>query len=363
VLREELALTRKTAAEGIEAIRVEASLYSGVVGKLGFPLAQYAVDNLSPKLGAYLAKQNLLNALAQVENKNIRRMDLVKFDFGTRPPKLISARTYELREESAMAIDVDLIWDSDLEATIRVTPKLMGINKRTSIVAIPVTLKNCRFEGVVRVILTPLTDEPPGFGAALISFPKAPVIGLDCTVSSVDVTKNFPWLKADLMKELEKSIANEFLWPKRIIVPSGVMPKTPKPVLDRAVLEELSKTDPLLRAQQNVDDNELVQKYEMRRDVAKEEELVDNMKVFVGDEEERIRQLNSTMAGDAVGNQKGRPGYQMGGFKFELPKMWWDKNGTDADNASNEKMNWFSLDLPWQKNKQGEEKSNSKAAN
>ena len=163
VLREQLALTRESAVDGIEAIKLEASLYSGVVGKLGFPLAQYLVDNLSPKLGAFLAKQNLINALANIKNKNIRRITLEEFDFGTKGPTLISARTYDLRDDNAMAFDIDLVWESELEATIKVTPKLMGLNRRTSIIAAPVKLKNCRFEGVVRVVLTPLIDEPPGF--------------------------------------------------------------------------------------------------------------------------------------------------------------------------------------------------------
>lgn len=110
VLRKELELTRQTAADGIEAIKVEASLYSGVVGKLGFPLAQYAVDNLSPRLGAYLAKQNLSDALGKVQNKNIRRLELVEFDFGTAPPTLISARTYDLKNESAMAVGEHTLW-------------------------------------------------------------------------------------------------------------------------------------------------------------------------------------------------------------------------------------------------------------
>ena len=44
---------------------------------------------------------------------------------------------------------------------------------------IPVTIKNLRFEGVTRIIMTPLIEEPPGFGAVLISFPKAPSVGID----------------------------------------------------------------------------------------------------------------------------------------------------------------------------------------
>jgi hypothetical protein len=312
--------TRKTATEGMQAMKLEASLYSGVIGKLGFPLAQYAVDNLSPKLGAFLAKENLLNALSSVRNKKIRRITLKSFEFGNKGPTLLSARTYDLKEESAMAIDLDIQWDSELVATINVVPKLLGINKYFSVVTVPVTLKNCRFEGVVRVILTPLTDTPPGFGAALISFPKAPSIGLDCTVSSVEVTTTFPWLKAELLKEIQKTVANEFLWPKRIIVPSGIVPEQPpKPVLTRSQLEELRMTDPLLKAEARVDRNEFAQRYELTREIADADDVVDNMDVFVGDESERIRLLNIT---SALASEKAQPRFWWGGvegFRFDPP--------------------------------------------
>jgi len=329
VLRQQLALTRQSAADGIEAIKLEASLYSGVVGKLGFPLAQYLVDNLSPKLGAFLARQNLINALGNIKNKNIRRITLEDFNFGTKGPTLISARTYDLRSENAMAFDIDLVWESELEATIKVTPKLMGLNRRSSIVAVPVTLKNCRFEGVVRVIFTPLIDEPPGYGAALMSFPRAPNIGLDCTVSSVEITKTFPWLKSEILREIQKAVANEFLWPKRITLP---MPQPPRPILDRNVLDELRTTDPLLRAEERIDTNLLTQKYEITRDVANATELIDNMDIFFGDEQERLRMLDETST-NATAAKKGLP---FGNVKIEFP---WAKNATGRP---------FDLKIPWQ---------------
>lgn len=313
-LKEQLTLTRKAGVEGIKAIKLESSLYSAAVGQPSFVLGQYFVDNVTPKLGAFIAKQNLINAIGKIKNPNIRRMQLEEFDFGTRGPKLISARTYDLKDDNAMAIDVDIRWDSELVAKIKVTPKLLGINKRSSIVAVPVTVKNFRFEGVVRFVLTPLTDEPPGFGAALVSFPKAPNIGLDCTFSSVEITTAFPRLRTELLKEIQKAVANEFLWPKRIIVPSGIMPKPPKPVLSRTELEELSETDPLLKAEQRIDANEFIQKSNIVRDVADESELLKNMVVFVGDEAERNRLQNNTVSFDAKkGDGKGANRKRRGG--------------------------------------------------
>lgn len=68
-------------------------------------------------------------------------------------------RGYDVKD--AMALDLDVEWLSKLEAKMKMTTKVGRVN-------IPVTVKNLRFEGTVRVVLTPLTNEPPGFGAVLI---------------------------------------------------------------------------------------------------------------------------------------------------------------------------------------------------
>ena len=60
-----------------------------------------------------------------------------------------------------------------------------------------------KFDGIVRAVLTPLTDIPPGFGAALISFPKQPKINLDVSLSTLELTKN-TFLRNELIKEIQK---------------------------------------------------------------------------------------------------------------------------------------------------------------
>lgn len=274
VLKEQLSLTKKAAVEGIEAIKLEVSLYSSAVGQPGLIALQYFVNKLTPKLIANMAKENLENALNNINNPNVQRMALIDYDFGNVGPKLMSARSYDV--DDAIALDFDVVWDSSLNAKVKVTTKRISLN-------FPVTIKNLRFDGVVRVVLTPLTDKPPGFGAALISFPKAPQIGLDVSVSAVELTKT-PWLRTELLKEIQKAVADEFLWPRRIIVPSGLPPQSFRPILAKTQLDELQHSDPLLMAQRRIDSNASMQKTKLKRDKADKKDL--GLDVFVGDEEE-----------------------------------------------------------------------------
>jgi hypothetical protein len=271
VLKEQLTLTKQAAVEGVQAIKLEASLYSAAIGQPGLIAVQYFVDSLSPKLLAAIAKENFINALNDIQNPNVRKMQLDTFDFGKTGPKLVAARSYRL--DDAMALDIDVAWDSNIFAKVKVTTKRLGV-------VVPVTIKNFRFNGVVRVVLTPLTEEPPGFGAALVSFPKAPNIGLDVSLSSVEITRQ-PWLRAELLKEIQDTVTKEFLWPRRIVVPSGIPPVNPKPLLSRIELDELRSKDPLLLAQKKIDENELIQKTKLKRDIAEEKEL--ELDVYVGE--------------------------------------------------------------------------------
>ena len=295
VLKEQLTLTKQAAAEGIEAIKLEAGLYSTAVGQPGLIALQYFIDNLTPKLGSTIIQENIENALREIKNPNIRMIKLEQCNIGSVVPTLMSGRGYDVKD--AMALDLDVEWLSKLEAKMKMTTKVGRVN-------IPVTVKNLRFEGTVRVVLTPLTNEPPGFGAVLISFPKAPSIGLDISVSRMELTKT-PWIRDELLKEIQTAVAEQFLWPRRIIIPSGLPPKTIQPMLSKLTLQELESTDPLLRAERRIDDNDLIIKNNIQRDQVKEADV--DLDVFVGDEAELLRKLSDVAEED---------GSKAKGFRF-----------------------------------------------
>lgn len=262
VLKEQLAITKKAAADGVEAIKLEASMYNAVIGQPGLMLSQTLVDTLTPKLLSTMAKENVVKALADVRIPQIRRMTLEEFTPFQKTPTLMAARTYKL--EDAIGLDIDVEWLTRIQAKVKVTPKIGP--------TIPVNIKNFGFDGVVRVVLTPLTNEPPGFGAILVSFPKAPNITLDMSLSKLELTKS-PWLREEILKEIQKAVKAQFLWPRRIVVPSMLPPSNPRPTLSKTELNALMESDPLLMAERMMEQNEVYRKSNIQREVAEASEL------------------------------------------------------------------------------------------
>jgi len=245
VLKIKLRETRQKAVEGVEAIRKEAKMYAAAVGPPGLIPLQYVLDRIMPYSIAGAVEDSLKGALeammtGDLASYGIQRLDMSHFEGGTQAPKLESARVYDMGE-NAMAFDFDVTWDSEMEATIQVYT-VGGLAR------FPVTLKNAKIQGTVRVVLTPLTKEAPGFGATLVSFPSMPEIGLDIRVAGGEVTKVLPRLRSELIASIQNSIANSMVWPKRVVFPSLGM--TDKPIMARHELKKLETTDPLLEAEE-----------------------------------------------------------------------------------------------------------------
>ena len=249
VLKEKLRETRKMAAQGVQAIRKQGNVYAAAVGAPGLIPLQYIIDRLLPFSIATQLQDGFKESLASLENKNhLRDLKLVSFSIGTTSPKLQAARIYDLGSD-AMAFDCDVVWNSELEAGIKVY--LAG-----GLARLPVTVKNVQFNGVVRVVLTPLVKQPPGYGAALISFPCVPQLGLDVRVAGGEVTR-VPWLRSELMSAIQKGISDEFLWPRRMVIPS-LIEGTKKHILSKHELENLLESDPLLCAEKELAEEPLL---------------------------------------------------------------------------------------------------------
>ena len=210
-LRKGFAKAKQTASEGVEAISLQRDLFAAAVGIPGLPLQQYIVDRL------YAEQRYLAVALEDacretckgVRNSRVKRLTLRKFDAGAVPPKLIAARAYDATD--ALAFDVEMRWTSELTAEMEMT--LAGpLGAR-----VPVSVRNLRFEGPVRLVATPLVNVAPGFGALLISLPSAPRIGLDVSVAGGEVTK-LPWLRDEIVTAMQANIADELLWPRRLVL-------------------------------------------------------------------------------------------------------------------------------------------------
>jgi len=246
VFLEKLRETRLRAVEGDNAMRREAKLYAAAVGPPGLIPLQYMIDRMMPYIIASGLEESLQSALdhmaTQANGSGANKATLYSFSAGDESPKLESARVYDLGS-NAMAFDFDIAWDSSAEATIHV-------HAAGGLARLPVTLTNAKFHGPVRVVLTPLIKESPGFGATLMSFPTMPKINFDIRVAGGEVTKIVPRLRAELVSSIEKSISESMIWPKRAVIPSVCMSE--KQVISRALLNDLKQNDPLLEAEKKL---------------------------------------------------------------------------------------------------------------
>jgi hypothetical protein len=84
----------------------------------------------------------------------------------------------------------------------------------------------------------------------LISLPRPPQIGFDLKVAGGLITQ-IPWLQSYFAKMLDRSIADEVLWPRRVVV-SAPSPFKAKPLLNPMQIMSLMRDDPLLRMEREL---------------------------------------------------------------------------------------------------------------
>mmetsp|Transcript_69792 Transcript_69792/g.103823 ORF Transcript_69792/g.103823 Transcript_69792/m.103823 type:complete len:549 (+) Transcript_69792:182-1828(+) len=258
ILRKSWDDTKRAAAEGVEALRLQERLKSTSVGPGGVTILQYLMDHWTPNYLSRTLQTSLRDTLQNIDDRNIQRIILNRFDVGKSSPHVTDVRTFEL-DNNCMAFDVDVTWESEIQAKMMITisNRLASVMGRRA-VSLPLTVQNVRFQGTIRVILTPLTPEPPGFGAMLVSLPTAPSLGLDVRMAGGEITK-FPWLRSEITSALQRCITDEFLWPRRMVLPSEKIitrmdgTTVTRALLSMRTLEELKYTDPLVQMERELE--------------------------------------------------------------------------------------------------------------
>ena len=267
---EELKMTRKTAADGWEAIKMEADFTAAAVGIPGLVPLQYMLDHLYPYSIQTILHDSIRDTLSQMQHKQIKSFHLVQVQSDpSSSPQLLGFRAYNTNNNlennnnttttatDAMAMDIDMVWKPGKDWSIKMEMIVKGTRTK-----IPVRVTNVQYEGVVRVIAAPLTKRLPGYGALLVSLPSLPkVLTMDVTVAGGQITK-FPWLRTELMSAVQKNIQESLLWPKRMVVPT-MIPSSPsmKQLLPDTELKSLQLNDPLLQAEHSMRQKQLSKEF------------------------------------------------------------------------------------------------------
>lgn len=235
---------RRVFTESVDAIKLETQMYSAAVGLPGLIPIQYIFDRIFPStLTAPFegAIQDVIEQTAR-DSTQIRKLVLKKFTMGETAPRVLEARLFDLGRND-MAFDLEMNWKSDARVDLKL--KVAGWAAD-----IPVSIQNLRFEGPVRLIVLGLRPTEPGWEALLISLPRPPKIGFDLKVAGGLITQ-IPWLRMELEKMLDETIAKEVLWPRRSVV-SAPSPSKTKPLLNPMQMLSLMRDDPLLRREREL---------------------------------------------------------------------------------------------------------------
>lgn len=194
----------------------------------GFELRRFSAGEIAPELLEARAYDLGPTALAPTVTLTL-----------TLTPNPNQARAYDLGP-TAMAFDFDVRWHSQMVAEVDAITA--GVGAR-----VPVSVRNLRFDGPVRLIVTDLTAAAPGYGAVLLSLPTRPEVAIDCSVAYGEVTR-VPWLRSELERSMQQQITDTMLWPRRVVCPATRDGMVNDTVLSPQKLDELSRDDPLLRA-------------------------------------------------------------------------------------------------------------------
>ncbi|KAG7372069.1 hypothetical protein IV203_018212 [Nitzschia inconspicua] len=292
-LKEQLVETGRTATQGVRAMRQERTLYTALVGQRGLVPIQYAVAKLMPYSVSTIMENALRDTLKSIKpSKAIKKMTLKSFKAGKVPPTFLAARAYDV--ENCIAIDFDIDWVSEIEASF-------DLFTAGGLAKLPVSIKSIDFSGVVRVVLTPLIPDPPGYGAMLISFPTSPQLSLDVKVLGGELTK-LPFLKKEIASLLQKSIKEELLWPRRNVVP---MLDKGRQILSNADLQRLREIDPFLTLEQTlVNSNEPIVKDIRERLLPAQNDLEQPIISLLGDLDDSSNSSNITSVSDTVSKRR-----------------------------------------------------------
>ena len=273
VFQEQMGQTRKTAARGVQAIREEAKLYEAAVGAPSLVPLQHMVNRLMPFSLSTMMEESIKSSLSSMaQTATIHKMKLSSFTAGNKPPILQAARVYDI--DNTIAYDFDVNWESQLEATVQ-------IYTAGGLARVPVKIQHLQFNGVVRVIMTPLCKEPPGYGAILMSLPKPPKINMDVHVLGGEVTK-LPFLRSEITTAMQNAISDQLLWPRRSVIPS--MGGGNRPLLTPKQLDDLEKNDPLLAAEEALNSQQPMLR-PLRDNTQKTQ-------IFVNDNHETFKEVN-----------------------------------------------------------------------
>ena len=157
-----------------------------------------------------LALKNLVEDRMQ-ESVDYGHIKFSRFSLGRNPPVICGVKAVPLHEEDllALVIDVDLRWAGEPDVML----SLSKLSRAT------LGLKNLQISAMVRLVLSPIIEDPPFLQRMTVSLLNTPLIDFNLRVLGGPDVMSLPaissWLHAAIL-----NVTDRFLvWPREISVP------------------------------------------------------------------------------------------------------------------------------------------------
>ncbi|EFJ23674.1 plant synaptotagmin [Selaginella moellendorffii] len=148
--------------------------------------------------------------LEQYKPPVISSLKFQKFTLGTVAPQFVGIQKVETTDDE-IVLEMELQWDGNPSI-------ILGVKTMLGVSLPPVQVKDIGVTGVFRVVLKPLVDTFPCFGAIMYSLREQKKLDFKLKFIGGDI-KAFPVLAGAIDGMIRTAVTDSFLWPMRQVVP------------------------------------------------------------------------------------------------------------------------------------------------
>ncbi|KAG6599376.1 Synaptotagmin-5, partial [Cucurbita argyrosperma subsp. sororia] len=157
-----------------------------------------------------LIKASVEPVLEQYRPIILSSLKFSRFTLGTVAPQFTGISIIEDGGTDGITMELEMQWDGNQSIILDIKTRLG--------VALPVQVKNLGFTGVFRLILKPLVDEFPCFGAVCFSLRQKKKLDFTLKVIGGDISA-IPGLYGALEGTIRDAVEDSITWPVRKVIP------------------------------------------------------------------------------------------------------------------------------------------------
>eukprot|EP00200_Dunaliella_tertiolecta_P001773 CAMPEP_0202346946 /NCGR_PEP_ID=MMETSP1126-20121109/5518_1 /ASSEMBLY_ACC=CAM_ASM_000457 /TAXON_ID=3047 /ORGANISM="Dunaliella tertiolecta, Strain CCMP1320" /LENGTH=747 /DNA_ID=CAMNT_0048938425 /DNA_START=160 /DNA_END=2400 /DNA_ORIENTATION=+ len=118
-------------------------------------------------------------------------------------------------KEKALVMEVEMRWCGQANIALAI-----DFEPPVPFTKICPAVEDITFSGALRIVLQPLVDDIPGFGAAMVTFRKPPSFSYSLGFSKMILGEQIgTWITTFVNKIIRNQMVNMLVWPQRLVVP------------------------------------------------------------------------------------------------------------------------------------------------